>query len=119
MLIDYIGDHQDGLTNDQVLANYHAATEDVLYDVGLDEADLSLLLREVSAGSLKVKHAKELVGPDKVAQLTRENILTINPSTRLVAFNSRHVRTFFAETGAFLSLVCCRPLLARIALMLV
>ena len=81
--------HHRGLTNNQVLANYHAATEDVLYDVGMDKTHLSLLLREVSAGSLKVKHSKELLGADKVAQLTRENILTVNPSTRLVAFNSR------------------------------
>ena len=50
----------------------------MLYDVGMDEADLSLLLREVSAGSSKVKHAKALLGADKVAQLTRQNILTVN-----------------------------------------
>ena len=106
LLNDYIGDHQDGMTNDQVLANCYAATEDVLYDVGLDKADLSLLLREVSAGPLKVKHAKELVGADKVAQLTRENILTVNPSTRSVSFNSRHIETFFTETGVLWPIVC-------------
>ena len=99
LLNDYVSAHHRGLTNDQVLANYHAATEDVLYDVGVDKHGLSLLLREVSAGPLKVKHAKELVGADKVAQLTRENVLTVNPSTRLVTFNSRHVQTFFTETG--------------------
>ena len=113
LLNDCIGDHQDGMTNDQVLANYHAATEDVLYDVGLDKADLSLLLREVSAGPLKVKHAKELVGADKVAQLTHENILTVNPSTRQVAFNSRHIQTFFTETGVLWPIGCCRSLLAH------
>ena len=30
LLNDYIGDHQDGLTKDQVLANYHAATNSAL-----------------------------------------------------------------------------------------
>ncbi len=117
LLNDYIGDHQDGLTNDQVLANYHAATRSALVDITIEPTDK--LFREASAGLLEDAAAKKLVGPDKLAQLTRENILTVNPSTRLVAFNSRHVRTFFAETGVFLSLVCCRPLLARIALMLV
>ena len=98
--------HHRGLTNDQVQANYHAATEDVLYDVGVDKHGLSLLLRDVSAGPLKVKHAKELVGADQVAQLTRENILTVNPSTRLVTFNSRHIQTFFTETGVLWPIVC-------------
>ena len=113
LLNSYVSAHQRGITNDQVLANYHAATEDVLYDVGLDKADLSLLLREVSAGPLKVKHAKELVGADKVAQLTRENILTVNPSTRLVSFNSRHIQTFFTETGVLWPIGCCRSRLAH------
>ena len=113
LLNDYVSAHHRGLTNDQVLANYHAATDTVLYSVGVNATDQSLLLREVSTGSLKAKHAMELLGPDKLAQLTRENVLTVNPSTRLVAFNSRHVQTFFTEAGVFLSLVCCRPLLAH------
>ena len=113
LLNDYVSAHHRGLTNDQILANYHAATEDVLYDVGVDKHGLSLLLREVSAGPLKVKHAKELVGADKVAQLTRENVLTVNPSTRLVTFNSRHIQTFFTETGVLWPIGCCRSRLAH------
>ena len=111
LLNDYIGDHQDGLTNDQVLANYHAATDSALVRMEIEIADE--LFSVVSTESLKVGRAERMIGPDKLAQLTRENILTVNPSTRLVAFNSRHVQTFFTEAGVFLSLVCCRPLFAR------
>ena len=60
LLNDYVADHQDGLTNDQILANYHAATDTVLYSVGVNATDQSLLLREVSTGSLKAKRAMEL-----------------------------------------------------------
>ena len=99
LLNDYVSAHHRGLTNDQVLANYHAATDTVLYSVGVNATDQSLLLREVSTGSLKAKRAMELVGDDKLAQLTRENALTVHPSTRLGTFNSHHVQTFFTETG--------------------
>ena len=77
---DFLGDHQDGIRNDQVLANDHAATDAVLYGVGINTTDQSLLLREVSTGSLKVKRAMELVGEDKLAQLTRENLSGKNPA---------------------------------------
>ena len=113
LLNDYVADHQDGLTNDQILANYHAATDTVLYSVGVNATDQSMLLREVSTGSLKAKRAMELVGDDKLAQLTRENVLTVNPSTRLVTFNSRHIQTFFTETGVLWPIVCCRSRLAH------
>ena len=99
------------MTNDQVLANYHAATDSALVRMEIEIADK--LFSVVSTEYLKVGGAERLIGPDKLAQLTRENILTVNPSTRLVTFNSRHVQTFFTETGVFLSLVCCRPLLAH------
>ena len=117
LLNSYVSAHQRGLTNDQVLANYHAATKDVLVDVGIKATDE--LFRAVSSRQLESSEAKELVEPNTIAQLTRDNILTVNPTTRLVTFNSRHVQTFFTETGVFLSLVCCRPLLARIEYVLV
>ena len=42
-----------------------------------------------------------MVGPDKLAKLTRENIVTVNPSTQLGTFNSQHAQTFLTETGVF------------------
>ena len=99
LLNSYVSAHQRGLTNDQVLANYHAATKDVLVDVGIKATDE--LFRAVSSRQLESSEAKELVEPNTIAQLTRDNILTVNPTTRLVTFNSRHVQTFFTETGVF------------------
>ena len=68
------------------------------------------IFRAVSTGSLF--EDDDSINVEKLAQLTRENVLTVNPSTRWVTFNSRHIQTVFTETGVFLSLVCCRPLLA-------
>ena len=99
------------MTNDQVLANYYAATDSALVDVGIEPTDK--LFREASTGLLGDETAKTLVGPDKLAQLTRENVLTVNPSTRLVTFNSRHIQTFFTETGVLWPIVCCRSRLAH------
>ena len=111
LLNDYVADHQDGLTNDQILANYHAATKDALVDAGIKATNPLFLA--VSSRQLESSEAKELVEPDKLAQLTRENVLTVNPSTRLVAFNSRHIQTFFTETGVLWPIACCRSRLAH------
>ena len=111
LLNDYVADHQDGLTNDQVLANYHAATESAL--VRLELGNTNELFGAVSTESLKVAGAERMIGPDKLAQLTRENVLTVNPTTRLVTFNSRHVQTFFTETGVLWPIGCCRSQLAH------
>ena len=111
LLNDYVADHQDGLTNDQILANYHAATRSALVDIAIEPTNK--LFREASAGLLEDAVAKKLAGPDKLAQLTRENVLTVNPSTRLVTFNSRHIQTFFTETGVLWPIACCRSLLAH------
>ena len=111
LLNDYIGDHQDGMANDQILANYHAATKDALVDAGIKATNPLFLA--VSSRQLESSEAKELVEPDKLAQLTRENVLTVNPSTRLVAFNSRHIQTFFTETGVLWPIGCCRSRLAH------
>ena len=82
LLNDYVADHQDGLTNDQILANFHAATKDALVDVGIKATNPLFLA--VSSRQLESSEAKALVEPDNLAQLIRENILTVNPSTRLV-----------------------------------
>ena len=75
------------------------------------------VFRAVSTGSLF--EDDDTVDVDELSKPTRGDILTVNPSTKLVTFNSRHVQTFFTETGVFLSLVCCRPLLARVEYVLV
>ena len=108
LLNSYVSAHLRGLTNDQVLANYHAATKDALVDAGIKATNPLFLA--VSSRQLESSEAKELVEPDKLAQLTRENILTVNPSTRLVAFNSRHIQTFFTETGVLWPTVRQLPL---------
>ena len=111
LLNDYVSAHQRGITNDQVLANYHAATDSAL--VRLELGNTNELFGAVSTESLKVAGAERMIGPDKLAQLTRENVLTVNPTTRLVTFNSRHVQTFFTETGVLWPIVCCRSRLAH------
>ena len=111
LLNSYVSAHQRGITNDQVLANYHAATDSALVRMEIEIADE--LFSVVSTESLKVGRAERMIGPDKLAQLTRENVLTVNPSTRLVTFNSRHVQTFFTETGVLWPIVCCRSRLAH------
>ena len=111
LLNDYVSAHQRGITNDQVLANYHAATKDALVDAGIKATNPLFLA--VSSRQLESSEAKELVEPVKLAQLTRENILTVNPSTRLVTFNSRHIQTFFTETGVLWPIGCCRSRLAH------
>ena len=109
LLNDYIGDHQDGMTNDQVLANYKRATKSTLKHISVNVADD--VFRAVSTGSLF--EDDDSVSVEKLAQLTRENVLTVNPRTRLVTFNSRHVQTFFTETGVLWPIVRCRSLLAH------
>ena len=99
------------------MANYHAATDSALVDVGIEPTDK--LFHGASTGLLGDAAAKKLVGPDKLARLTRENVLTVNPSTRLVTFNSRYIQTFFTETGVLWPIVCCRSLLAHGMFMLV
>ena len=104
LLNSYVSAHHRGLTNDQILANYQAATKDALVDAGIKATNPLFLA--VSSRQLESSEAKELVEPVKLAQLTRENILTVNPSTRLVSFNSRHIQTFFTETGVLWPIVC-------------
>ena len=109
LLNDYVADHQDGMTNDQVLANYKRATKSTLKHINVNVADD--VFRAVSTGSLF--EDDDSVSVDKLAQLTRENVLTVNPSTRLVTFNSRHVQTFFTETGVLWPIACGRSRLAH------
>ena len=116
LLNSYVSAHHRGLTNDQILANYHAATDSALVDVGIEPTDK--LFCEASTGLLGDATAKKLVGPDKLAQLTRENVLTVNPTTRLVSFNSRHIRTFFTDSGLLWPIVCRHSLLAHESLCL-
>ena len=109
LLNDYVADHQDGLTNDQVLANYKRATKSTLKHISVNVTDD--VFRAVSTGSLF--EDDDIVSVEKLAQLTRENVLTVNPSTRLVTFNSRHIQTFFTETGVLWPIARCRSLLAH------
>ena len=109
LLNSYVSAHQRSITNDQVLANYHAATERALKKLRIKKTDP--LFSNVAAGSLYEKD--DQVDVDELSKLARENILVVDLATGLVTFNSRHVQTFFTEAGVFLSLVCCRPLLAR------
>ena len=106
LLNDYVADHQDGLTNDQILANYKRATKSTLKHISVNVTDD--VFRAVSTGSLF--EDDDIVSVEKLAQLTRENVLTVNPSTRLVTFNSRHIQTFFTETGVLWPIVRCRSL---------
>ena len=101
LLNDYISDHQDGATNDQVLANYKRATKSALKRLRVNVSDD--IFRCVSGGSCF--EDDDGIDVEKLAQLARENILTINPKTRLVTFNSRHVQMFFTETGLFLTML--------------
>ena len=102
LLNDYVADHQDGLTNDQILANYKRATKSTLKHINVNVTDD--VFRAVSTGSLF--EDDDIVSVEKLAQLTRENVLTVNPSTRLVTFNSRHIQTVFTETGVLWPIVC-------------
>ena len=95
LLNNHVAYHKQGLTNDQVLANYYAATDCTLFDVGIERTDK--LFSEASTGLLDDATATKLVGAEKIAHLTREKILAVNPGTRLVTFNSRHVQTFFTD----------------------
>ena len=97
LLNSYVSAHQRGVTNDQVLTNYKRATKSTLKHISVNVTDD--VFRAVSTGSLF--EDDDSVSVEKLAQLTRENILTLNPSTRLVAFNSRHIQTFFTETGVY------------------
>ena len=92
LLNDYVSAHQRGLTNDQILANYKRATKSTLKHISVNVTDD--VFRAVSTGSLF--EDDDIVSVEKLAQLTRENVLTVNPSTRLVTFNSRHIQTFFS-----------------------
>jgi len=103
LLNSYASAHQDGMTNDQVLVNYKRATKITLKHISVNVTDD--VFRAVSTGSLF--EDDDSVSVEQLAQLTRENILTVNPCTRLVAFNSRYVQTFFIETGLCSSL-CSR-----------
>ena len=111
LLNDYVADHQDGLTNDQILANSKFRTKVALVNADIKPTDK--LFRTVSTGSLEASEAMLLVGRDKLSKLTRYNIIVIHPATGLVAFNSRHIQTFFTETGVLWPIVCCRSLLAH------
>ena len=109
LLNSYVSAHQRGVTNDQVLANYKRATKSTLKHISVNVTDD--VFRAVSTGSLF--EDDDSVSVEKLAQLTRENILTVHPSTRLVTFNSRHIQTFFTETGVLWPIVRCRSLLAH------
>ena len=63
LLNDYVSAHQRGMTNDQVLANYHAATKDALVDAGIKATNPLFLA--VSSRQLESSEAKELVEPDQ------------------------------------------------------
>ena len=54
------------------------------------------VFRAVSTGSLF--EGDDTVDVDELSKLTRENVLTVNATTRLVTFNARHVQTVFTET---------------------
>ena len=109
LLNSYVSAHQRGVTNDQVLANYKRATKSTLKHISVNVTDD--VFRAVSTGSLF--EDDDSVSVEKLAQLTRENILTVHPSTRLVTFNSRHIQTFFTETGVLWPIACCRSRLAH------
>ena len=94
LLNEYIIADQRGESSDEILENFSSATASMLVDVDVDVE--SELFSAVASGSLKQAVAKRIVGPQKLADLTEANILVVNPQTRLVTFNSRHVQTFFS-----------------------
>ena len=63
LLSDHIRDHQDRLTNDQVLANYHVATDSALVRMAIEIANE--VFGVVSTEYLKVAGAERSIGPDK------------------------------------------------------
>ena len=109
LLNDYIGDHQRGITNDQVLVQHVTATKRVLKNLRVKKTDP--LFSKVAAGALYEED--DQVDVDDLAKLARENILTVDLATGLVSFNSRHVQTFFTETGVLWPIACCRSRLAH------
>ena len=68
LLNEYIIANQRGESNDEILENYNAVTEDVLVDVGLQAMDE--LFGAVSTRPFKSSEAKTLVKPEQLAQLT-------------------------------------------------
>ena len=75
----------------------------MLVDVDVDADVESELFSAVATGSLKEAVAKRIIGPKKLSDLTETNILVVNPQTRVVTFNSRHVQAFLS------GVVTCPP----------
>ena len=109
LLNDYVADHQDGLTNDQILVKHITSTERALKKLRIKKT--APLFSNVAAGSLYEKD--DQVDVDELSKLARENILTVDLATGLVSFNSRHIQTFFTETGVLWPIGCCRSRLAH------
>ena len=95
LLNAYVTNHRRGVTNDQVLANYKRAPKSALKRIQVSVTDDDVF-RAVSTGSLF--EGDDTVDVDELSKLTRENVLTVNATTRLVTFNARHVQTVFTET---------------------
>ena len=109
LLNDYVADHQDGLTNDQILVQHVTATKRVLKNLRVKKTDP--LFSKVAAGALYEED--DQVDVDELSKLARENILVVDLATGLVTFNSRHVQTFFTETGVLWPIACCRSRLGH------
>ena len=109
LLNDYVSAHQRGITNDQVLVQHVTATKRVLKNLRVKKTDP--LFSKVAAGALYEED--DQVDVDDLSKLARENILTVDLATGLVSFNSRHVQTFFTETGVLWPIGCCRSQLAH------
>ena len=109
LLNDYVSAHHRGLTNDQVLVKHITSTERALKKLRIKKT--APLFSNVAAGSLYEKD--DQVDVDELSKLARENILTVDLATGLVSFNSRHIQTFFTETGVLWPIGCCRSRLAH------
>ena len=106
--------HLRGLTNDQVLVQHVTVTKRVLKNLRVKKTDP--LFSKVAAGALYEED--DQVDVDDLSKLARENILTVDLATGLVAFNSRHIRTFFTDSGLLWPIVCRHSLLAHESLCL-
>eukprot|EP00750_Incisomonas_marina_P003659 INCI13333.1.p2 GENE.INCI13333.1~~INCI13333.1.p2 ORF type:complete len:115 (+),score=19.31 INCI13333.1:20-364(+) len=104
---DNATDHQDALTNDQVLTEHIAAAKRAMKKLNFKQT--GPLFSSVFAGSLEEEDDVDVAG---LSDLARENILVVDLDCGLISFNPRRVQTFFTETYAFW-LVCCHPLLTR------
>ena len=96
LLNDYVSAYHRGLTNDHVLVQHVTPTKRVLKNLRVKRLTHPLFSK-VAAGALYEED--DQVDVDDLSKLARENILTVDLATGLVSFNSRHVQTFFTETG--------------------